>query len=149
MRRLTRITPARLDLAALSSAVSSHKHGAVTAFVGTVRALHAGRRVKAVSYDCFVPLAEKELAGIAERTEKKWPVRVAVAHRIGRLKVGEASVAIAAGAAHRAEAYAACRFVIEEIKRRLPVWKKEHYVGGDGRWLSGCALHARPATRAS
>lgn len=140
MRRLTRVTPFRLDVAALSRAVSSPKHGAVASFVGTVRAVHAGRRVVAVSYDCFVPLAEKELSRIATTTEKRWPVRVAVAHRTGRLKVGEASVAIAAGAMHRAEAYAACRFVIEEIKRRLPVWKKEHYVGGDGRWLSGCAL---------
>ncbi len=140
MRRLTRVTPSRLDAALLSRAVSSPRHGAVASFIGVVRAVHAGRRVKAVSYDCFVPLAEKELARIAARTEKRWPVRVAAMHRTGRLKVGEASVAIAAGAMHRAEAYAACRFVIEEIKRRLPVWKKEHYSSGDGRWLSGCAL---------
>lgn len=139
------MTASRLDAAALCRAVSSPKHGAVASFVGTVRAVHAGRRVKAVSYDCFVPLAEKELARIAARAEKRWPVRVAVAHRTGRLKVGTASVAIAAGSGHRAEAFEACRFVIEEIKRRVPVWKKEHYFRGDGRWLAGCALHrARP-----
>jgi len=135
------VTASRLDPAALCRAVSSPKHGAVASFVGTVRAVHAGRRVKAVSYDCFTPLAEKELARIAAAAEKRWPVRVAVAHRTGRLAVGAASVAIAAGSGHRAEAFAACRFVIEEIKRRVPVWKKEHYLKGDGRWLAGCALH--------
>lgn len=135
------MTASRLDPAALCRAVSSPRHGAVASFVGTVRAVHAGRRVKAVSYDCFVPLAEKELARIAADAEKRWPVRVAVAHRVGRLAVGTASVAIAAGSGHRAEAFEACRFVIEEIKRRVPVWKKEHYLKGDGRWLAGCALH--------
>mgnify|MGYP001560295130 FL=1 len=143
MRRLTRVTSSRLDHAALCRAVSSSRHGAVVSFLGTVRAVHAGRRVRSVSYDCFVPLAEAELARIAARAEKRWPVRVAAAHRTGRLKVGEASVAIAAGSGHRAEAYAACRFVIEEIKLRLPVWKKEHYESGDGRWLPGCALRGR------
>ena len=143
MRRLTFVTAAPLDSATLCRAVSSPKHGALAAFVGTVRAVHAGRRVKSVSYDCFVPLAEKALARIAANAERRWPVRVAVAHRIGRLKVGSASVAIAAGSGHRAEAFAACRFVIEEIKRLVPIWKKEHYETGDGRWLSGCALHRK------
>src|SRR5438105_2970284 len=83
------------------------------------------RRVPAVSYDCFAPLAEKELARIAASAERRWPVRVAAAHRVGRLTVGELSVAVAAGSAHRAEAFEACRFVIDEIKHRLPVWKKE------------------------
>lgn len=142
MRRLTFVTPSRLEPAALCRAASSPKHGAVVSFVGTVRSPHAGRIVRAVTYDCFVPLAEKELARIASEAERRWPVRVAAAHRTGRLKVGEASVAIAAGSGHRAEAFEACRWVIEQIKRRLPVWKKEHYATGDGRWLAGCALHA-------
>ena len=140
MRRLTFVTAKRLDPAALARAVSSPRHGALAAFVGTVRSPHAGRRVAAVTYDCFTPLAEKELARIVAVAERRWPVSVAAAHRTGRLKVGEASVAIAAASAHRAPAYDACRFVIEQIKLRLPVWKKEHYPGGDGRWLAGCAL---------
>ncbi|MDD5304729.1 MAG: molybdenum cofactor biosynthesis protein MoaE [Elusimicrobia bacterium] len=137
---MTRVTKSRLDPAALCRAVSSPKRGAVASFVGTVRSPHAGRRVAAVTYDCFVPLAGKQLARIAAAAERRWPVRVAVEHRIGRLSVGEASVAIAAGSGHRAEAFDACRFVIEEIKRLVPVWKKEHYAAGDGRWLAGCAL---------
>ena len=140
---MTFVTASRLNHAALCRAVSSPRHGALASFVGTVRAVHAGRRVKAVSYDCFVPLAEKELARIKSAAESRWPVLVAVAHRVGRLKVGEASVAIAVGSGHRAEAFDACRFVIEEIKRLVPVWKKEHYTKGDGRWLAGCALHRR------
>lgn len=134
------VTKSRLDPEALRRAVSSPRHGAVAVFVGTVRSPHAGRVVTAVSYDCFAPLAQKELERIAARARKRWPVSVAMAHRTGRLRVGEASVALAASSAHREPAFAACRFIIEEIKRRLPVWKKEHYARGDGRWLAGCAL---------
>ncbi len=140
---MTFVTKSALNLGALERAVSSPRHGAVCSFVGTVRSVHAGRRVKAVSYDCFVPLAEKELSRIARRAESRWPVKIAASHRVGRIKVGAASVAIAAGSGHRVEVFEACRFVIEEIKRTLPVWKKEHYVKGDGRWLSGCALRSR------
>ena len=140
MRRITR---SKLNPAALAAAVSSPKHGAVSTFVGAVRAVHAGRRVKGIEYDCFSPLAEKELARILLEASKRWPVRVEAAHRIGALRVGEASVAVAAGSMHRPEAFAACRWAIDEIKKRLPVWKKEQYVKGAGRWLPGCALHKR------
>ena len=140
MRRITR---ARLNPAALSAAVESPRHGAVVVFVGAVRAVHAGRRVKAVAYDCFAPLAEKELERILKEAAKRWPAKVAAAHRVGRLIVGEASVAVAAASMHRAEAFEACRWTIDEIKRRLPVWKKEFYLRGEGRWLPGCALHRR------
>ena len=140
MRRVTR---AKLNCAALAAAVSSPKHGAVTTFVGVVRAVHAGRRVKGIDYDCFAPLAEKELARILAEARRKWPVHIEAAHRVGSLRVGEASVAVAAGSMHRPEAFAACRWTIDEIKRRLPVWKKEKYMRGEGRWLPGCALHGR------
>lgn len=140
---MIRVTKARLNPAALERAVSSPKHGAVASFVGTVRSPHAGRVVRAVSYDCFTPLAEKELARIKAAAEKRWPVLVGVEHRIGRLRVGQASVAISAASPHRAEAFEACRFVLEQIKRRLPIWKKEHYAKGSGRWLPGCALKRR------
>jgi molybdopterin synthase catalytic subunit len=138
MRRITR---ARLEPAALAAAVSSPRHGAVSTFVGVVRAVHAGRRVKGIDYDCFAPLAEKELGRILKEAEKRWPAKVEAKHRIGRLFIGETSVAVAAGAMHRPAALDACRWTIDEIKRRLPVWKKERYVGGEGRWLPGCALH--------
>jgi len=143
MRRIAIVTRSRLTPASLEAAVASPRHGAIATFAGAVRATHAGRRVTGISYDCFAPLAEKELRLIIHQAEKKWPVKAAAAHRVGRLKVGEMSVFVAAGSAHRPEAFAACRWVIDEIKRRLPVWKKEHYARGDGRWLPGCALHRR------
>jgi len=140
MRRVTR---SRLDVAALAAAVSSPKHGGLSTFVGVVRSVHAGRRVKGIEYDCFIPLAERELARILAQAEKKWPARVEAVHRVGSLKAGEASVAVAAGSMHRAEAFAACRWVIDEIKTRLPVWKKEKYLKGEGRWLPGCSIRHR------
>lgn len=140
MRRVTR---AKLDPAKLAAEVSSPKHGAVVTFLGVVRAVHAGRRVKGLEYDCFVPLAEKELARILKEAERRWPAKVAAAHRVGALKVGEASVAVAAASMHRAEAFAAGRWTIDAIKHRLPVWKKERYVAGPGRWLPGCSLARR------
>lgn len=147
MRRLsarpTRLTRARLRPAAVAAAVADPRRGAIASFVGVVRALHAGRRVRSVEYEAFLPLAEKELARVVAEAERRWPVRAAAVHRLGLLRVGEASVVVAAGSVHRAEALAACRWTIDEIKRRLPVWKKERYASGPGRWLAGCALGRR------
>lgn len=120
--------------------VARRGHGATDLFVGAVRDHHEGKAVRAVTYDCFRPLAEKVLAELASEAAKKHHALIAVAHRVGRLEVGEVSVAIAASSAHRAEAFAAARDVIEQIKVRLPVWKKEHYAEGEGVWLSGCSL---------
>ena len=120
--------------------ISDPRHGAQALFVGVVRERHEGRKVAAVTYDAFPPLAERELASIAAEAAQRWPVRIAAGHRIGKIVVGESSVVIAAGSEHRAEAFEACRFVIEEIKKRLPVWKKEHDEDGTERWLDGCAL---------
>ncbi|MBI5200876.1 MAG: molybdenum cofactor biosynthesis protein MoaE [Elusimicrobia bacterium] len=138
MRGLIQREP--LDAARLCAAVESPSHGAVASFTGVVRNSHEGKSVVAVTYDCFEPLAAKVLAAIVAEAEAKFGARVAAEHRVGRLKVGEASVAIAAGSPHRSESFDACRYVIEEIKVRLPVWKREHYSDGDGAWLSGCSL---------
>ena len=138
------LTKEPLDVPALLAAVAEPGRGGNDVFVGTVRDSHDGRAVLAVTYEAFEPLAVKVLAAIAAEAEARHGAKVAAAHRLGRLKVGEASVAIAAGSPHRAEAFAACRDVIEEIKKRLPVWKQEHYVDGDSAWLAGCALsHSR------
>lgn len=132
-----------LDLAALAAFASASGHGAVASFIGTVRDLHEGRAVEGVTYDAFEPLAAKTLDAIAAQAAERFGAKVAVEHRLGRLEVGELSVAIAAGSTHRAEAFDACRWVIEEIKHRLPVWKQEHYAGGGSSWLEGCSL-AKP-----
>jgi len=124
------------------AAVADEAHGAHMLFLGVVRNLDKGREVEAVTYDCFRPLAQKELALIAREASERFGVRIAAVHRLGRLGVGETSLAVAAASPHRDAAFAASRWVVDEIKRRLPVWKKEHYAGGDAHWLEGCGLIA-------
>lgn len=134
------LTEAPLDPAALQAAVAAPGHGGLAFFAGTVRDRHEGKAVLAVSYEAFRPLAEKVLAEIAAETQAATGARLAIAHRLGRLAVGELSVFVAAGAPHRAEAFDACRRAIDTLKQRLPVWKKEHYEDGTEGWLEGCTL---------
>jgi molybdopterin synthase catalytic subunit len=125
----------RLDIAALIAGVEAPDRGAVASFLGLVRDHHAGREVTRLEYSAYAPMAEAECARIVSEAEGRWPVRVALAHRIGALEIGEAAVAIAAAGAHRDEAFAACRFVIAEVKRRVPIWKKEFYTDGTIEWV--------------
>lgn len=140
------IVEAPLLPAMLTGPVAAAGRGAQVLFWGLVRDQNEGRAVVAVSYDAFLPLAEEVLREIAaEAAERFGPsLGVAAFHRLGRLEVGEASVAIATGSPHRDAAYRASRFVIEQIKIRLPVWKREHYVDGDSAWLPGHSLRAAP-----
>ena len=111
--------------------------GAVATFVGAVRNHNAGRRVHYLVYDAYEPLAKKVFELIAREAVDRWPgVRLALHHRVGRLEVGEASVAIAAASAHRADAFAACRYAIERVKQVAPIWKHEFFEGGDV-WIEG------------
>jgi molybdopterin synthase catalytic subunit len=111
--------------------------GAVCTFLGIVRATHKGRRVRHLEYEAFEPLARKALERIASEAAAEWPgVRLAIHHRVGRLLVGEASVAIAAAASHRAESFQACRYAIERIKQIAPIWKHEFFDEGDA-WVEG------------
>lgn len=116
--------------------------GAVSLFIGLVRNRHAGRRVEHLRYEAYEPLALRTFERIADEVEQKVPGTViAIHHRVGTLGIGEASVVIAAGSAHRAEACAACRFAIERIKQIAPVWKHEVFEGG-ASWVEGAT--ARP-----
>ena len=111
--------------------------GAVVTFLGLVRNHNAGRSVRYLEYEAFEPLALKTFERIAAEIGHAWPgARVALHHRIGRLEVGEASVAIAVRSAHRGEAYAACRYAIERVKQIAPIWKREVFDGGDV-WIEG------------
>jgi len=127
-----------IDPERIVSLVGSHEDGATVLFVGTVRNHADGRGVRAVRYEAYEEMAADVLEAIAEETARAMGRgSVAVAHRVGELVVGEPSVAIAVSSPHRAEAYEASRYVIEEIKQRLPVWKQELYVDGDARWVEG------------
>jgi molybdopterin synthase catalytic subunit len=137
--RMLAVTANPLNLEALVSAVaaSSGRHGAVASFLGVVRDNNLGRRVTHLEYEAYEPLAVRVFERIAAEAGERWPqVSVALHHRTGRLAIGEASVAIAAGSPHRADAFAACRYVIERVKQIAPIWKHEFFEGGDS-WIEG------------
>jgi molybdopterin synthase catalytic subunit len=114
--------------------------GAVTLFLGTVRDTHEGRRVTGIDYEAYASMAAFELNAIAREAERDAPeLRLAVEHRTGTLTLGDISVAIAAGHPRRGAALAASQRIIEEIKRRVPIWKREHYVEGDWSWVDPTA----------
>jgi molybdopterin synthase catalytic subunit len=124
--------------------VGTDDDGAILTFLGTVRRTNDGMPVRGMRYDAYESMAERTLAEIAAETQQRYtPSRIAVVHRTGELEIGDVSVAIAVSTPHRAQAFDAVRYVIEELKKRLPVWKKEHYVTGEERWLDG---NVPPAT---
>lgn len=121
--------------------VTDPAHGAIDTFIGIVRNNHAGQDVTGITYDVHKTLAEKTLRHICEEAQGVWDdTYYYIAHYHGSLDVGGISVLIAVSAAHRAESFEACRYVIEEIKKRAPVWKQEHYVDGHSEWLPGHSL---------
>ncbi len=130
---LTRNT---ISLAAVGQSVEAPGCGAVVTFAGNVRDNAQGREVLFLEYEGYAPLAEKELFRIASEAEQRWTVRCAVVHRLGRLEIGECSAAVAVASAHRAEAFDACRWVMDTLKARVPIWKKEFFVGG-ASWIEG------------
>ena len=132
-----RVTHRPLDVAAISATVADAACGALATFVGLVREENAGRRVLWLDYEAYTPLAERAFVQIAEEAAARWPaIRLAIHHRIGRLAIGEASVMIAAASPHRRDAFAACRYAIERVKQIAPVWKHEHFDGGEV-WIEG------------
>lgn len=122
--------------------VDAPQNGAIDMFIGKVRNLNDGQSVDAVSYDAFTPLAKKILLEIcAEAHEQHGSnLRIHVEHYRGRLSVGGVSVVVAVGSPHRAEAFLACRYVVEQLKQRVPIWKQEHYISGDSAWIKGNTL---------
>ena len=134
---LVAVTTARLDLPALSALVAVDGDGAVASFAGLVRDHNQGRRVLFLEYEAYEPLAVKAMERIVEEARDAWPsTRLAMHHRTGRLDIGEASIIIAAASPHRADAFAACRYAIERVKQIVPIWKREHFDGGEV-WLEG------------
>jgi len=124
-----------LDLEDLAARVRSDRCGALCTFLGVVRDHHEGRDVEAVTYEAYGEMAGREMARLCREAEERWPgVHALAVHRTGRLEVGEASVACLAAAPHRAEAFEACRFLIEGIKETVPIWKQDHFTGGKTAW---------------
>jgi molybdopterin synthase catalytic subunit len=141
-----RICPEPLDVQAIGALVSAADCGAVVYFVGIVRDHNAGRHVRWLEYEAYAPLAAKAFRQIAQEAAVRWPsIRLAVHHRVGRLAIGEPSVVIAAASAHRRDAYAASRYAIERIKQIAPIWKREHFEGGEV-WIEGATADPADAS---
>jgi len=130
------ITREPLDLEPLIEAVRTDVCGAIVAFLGVVRVLGDGDQpVDGLSYEAYPAMALPEMRAIgAEASQKFGEARIAIVHRIGDLGLGEASVAVAVAAAHRGVAFDACEYAIDELKARVPIWKKEHFLSGEARW---------------
>ena len=126
------VTDKPIDLQELVRYVADPEAGAIATFIGTTRNNNEGRRVIALDYDGYAEMAEKELVRIGADARRQWPIcKMAIVHRLGPVQITEASVIIAVSAGHRDAAFAACRFAIEEIKKTVPIWKKEVYDGGE------------------
>ncbi len=133
------LTEQPIELERLIAAVVSPDRGGVVTFLGVVRNHHSERAVNELAYEAYGPMAEAECARIIAEAESRWPVRVTLSHRIGRLSIGDTAVAIAAAGVHRAEAFEATRYVIDELKTRVPIWKRERYTDGSEAWVDPTA----------
>ena len=132
-----KVTDVPLSIDEAYAAVRRPDCGAVALFVGTVRDHHDGKAVRSLSYTAFSEMAEKEFRKIADEARTRWKVgAMYIAHRIGPLQIGEASVIVAVSSGHRAEAFDACRYAIETLKKTAPIWKEEFYDDGKA-WVSG------------
>jgi MoaE-MoaD fusion protein len=130
-----RLTEEPVDLAAVVSEVADERAGAIATFTGTTRRTSRGRTVLHLEYEAYAGMAEKTMAEIADGLKRRYDLcAVAITHRVGRVGIGDTSVAIAVSASHRSDALAACKDAIDELKERVPLWKKEVYEGGE-EWI--------------
>lgn len=131
-----RIVTIPIDVAALERQAGCAEYGALCVFIGQTRNHARGRQVAYLEYDAYVPMAEKMLLRVAEEAETRWTCQVIIHHRIGRVEIGEASVAVVVGSPHRAEAFDACRYCIDTLKQEVPIWKRETCPDGTF-WIEG------------
>lgn len=144
-----RISPTPLDPAALQKALLDPRAGACVTFEGWVRNRNEGQAVESLEYEAYLPLAESEGAKILEEARRKFAlVAAAGVHRVGHLRLGDLAVWVGVTAEHRGDAFDACRYLIDEAKARLPIWKREHYVSGATAWIN-CATRGDHSGAAS
>jgi len=133
---MVRLTRSVIDYHALTEEVRLKDCGAVVTFLGTVRDLTGDRVTVALDYEGYPGMAEKKMAEIEADTRSRWPVgNIVLEHRLGRLEVGEISVAVAVSCPHRAQAFEACRHAIDRLKELVPIWKKENWSDGSTEWV--------------
>jgi molybdopterin synthase catalytic subunit len=130
------LTTEAIDYHTLTDQVRNNGCGAVVTFLGTVRELTGGRRTAALDYEAYPAMAEKKMAEIENEVRKGWPVGdLLMVHRLGRLELGDVSVAVAVSCPHRSQAFEACRHAIDRLKEIVPIWKKENWADGTEEWV--------------
>ena len=145
---MVRLIREPIDHARLTEQVRRDHCGAVVTFLGTVRDLTDGRTTTALDYEAYPGMAEKKMAEIEADTRARWPVgAIGLVHRLGRLDVGDVSVAVAVSCPHRAEAFEACRHAIDRLKELVPIWKKENWADGSTEWVHPGACETQTPPR--
>jgi molybdopterin synthase catalytic subunit len=131
------VSATAIDISAARKAVADNSCGALVVFEGWIRNHNEGQQVERLEYEVYRPLAEKEGARIIDEALERFAVSNAVCiHREGLLELGEVAVIVCVSSAHRGDAFDACRYIIDQTKIRLPIWKKEHYVSGVSEWVN-------------
>jgi molybdopterin synthase catalytic subunit len=138
LKKFPRITESALDVDALLEAAAGPGMGGTVAFIGTVRDSSEAGKVEEIDYDAYIPMAEKRMLHVEEEVRSQFPSgKIVMQHRVGKVKVGETTLVIAASSPHRSDAFAACRLGLEMLKQEVPIWKKERLAGGGDRWVNG------------
>lgn len=133
---MIRLTNEPIDFAALTETVRSDQAGAVVLFLGTVREMTAGRQTVALDYEAYPQMAEAKLHELLEEARVRWPiVNAGIVHRLGRLELGDVSVAVAVSTPHRQQAFEAGKYLIDRLKEVVPIWKKENWADGSTEWV--------------
>jgi len=140
--KAVRLTGDRIDPSTMLRSVEDGRAGAVVLFLGTVRDNSEAGKVERIEYEAYAPMAERKLLQAEEEVKRRWPATraVKIAHRVGGLAVGEVSVAVAVSSPHRAEAFEACRYAIDRIKKDVPIWKRERLADGSEVWVEGVPI---------
>jgi len=142
---MIKIVKSTIEVETIVQSVLTPETGAVDVFIGTTRNHSNGKEVIKLDYEAYEPMALKKMEEISDETRERWDVHeVAIVHRIGEVAIGEASVVIAVSSAHREEAFTACRYVIDRLKERVPIWKREYFADGTVEWSQITHPHKQP-----
>ena len=128
---MIQLTKQPLNSQNITQSVSKDTNGGVVTFLGTTRLFNHGKRVLYLEYEAYWDMATKKLEEIRQEVQRLWEIKdIAIAHRVGRLEIGEVSLVVAVASPHRKEAFEACQYVVDQLKRKVPIWKKEVFEGG-------------------
>ena len=136
MAHTIELTDQPIDGSRVLTSVQTTQAGAVVLFLGTVREFTQGRQTTHLHYEAYRPMAESKLRELADEASQRWPIlNVAIAHRLGRMELGDVSVAVAVSSPHRPDAFEAGRYLIDRLKEVVPIWKQEHWSDGEVEWV--------------